>query len=894
MKKLLSLIVFALYSFMATAQVSKTVNVTTAGTLSTLLTPTELSTVTNLTVTGNIDARDVKTMRDNMPVLAVLDIGAVNIKEFAGRATYPYGSTNYPANEMPKWSFFDNSDGGIGSKTSLKTIILPTSITSIGESAFFGCKGLTGSFLTLPNSVTSIGVYAFAECIGFTGSLTIPSSVTTIGSSAFYGCSGFTGSLTLPNSITSIGNETFFACIGFTGSLTVPNSVTSIGNYAFYQCYGITGSLTIPNSVTSIGNEAFRMCNFSGNLTLGSGLTTIGSQAFFQCGNFKFIYSLSTTPPIISDVNYFLKGYIPAIVFVPTNSVSAYKSASGWNGFNIAAEKHLTINVPTAGGMAAAIIDGGFGPLNSITHLTVTGNINSIDINQMRTNMTSLTAIDLSGATLASNALPANSFQGRTSLTSLMLPPNLLSIGEYAFDGCINLLGNITLPALVTSIGAYAFNNCSSFTGTLTIPAGVTFINNYTFSGCSNLTGSLIIPNLVTTIGNGAFAYCSGFTGSLTIPNNVTSLGTSAFQNSSGFNGTLTLSNTLTTVSASAFSGCSNLSGKVEVPLSVTSIGSAAFQGCAKITELSVGKNLTSIGDNALNGCTSLAKITVPRTTPPTVYANTFTGIPVESCTINVPTGAKLTYQIANYWSMFSHYSESLSSDNYTVTVSIGAGGSVKENNISLGNGSVLTAAIGSNKTFTFMPNAGYAVATVTYNGADVISQLVNFQYTTPAINANATLVVTFKKTQYLLSIKSAESGAVNLLCEYGATPSFNFIAYSGWKVNTLMYNGADITNSLTNGVYKVPAVTADALLTVSFEQANAMQVLSYSNVKVYINSSDIIVEGSTEGEIITLLTIDGKQLQTVKSQGERIAIPAQKDRMYLVKTEGRTFKVML
>ena len=65
MKKILSLTIFALFILMASAQVSQTVNVTTPGTLSTLAS-TYLSTVTNLTVTGNIDARDIKTMWDNM------------------------------------------------------------------------------------------------------------------------------------------------------------------------------------------------------------------------------------------------------------------------------------------------------------------------------------------------------------------------------------------------------------------------------------------------------------------------------------------------------------------------------------------------------------------------------------------------------------------------------------------------------------------------------------------------------------------------------------------------------------------------------------------------------------------------------------------------------------
>jgi len=178
MKKLFTFIVLALFSFMATAQVSKTVNVPIAGLLSTLLTPTELSTITNLTVTGSIDARDVKTMRDNMPLLAVLDIGAVSIQAYTGSdGTYLFGSTTYPANEMPVYSFYQ---GNFSGKNTLKTITLPASITSIGD-------------------------YAFRNCMGFSGSLILPNSVTTIGSEAFFACSGFTGSLILPNSLTTVG-----------------------------------------------------------------------------------------------------------------------------------------------------------------------------------------------------------------------------------------------------------------------------------------------------------------------------------------------------------------------------------------------------------------------------------------------------------------------------------------------------------------------------------------------------------------------------------------------------------------------------------------------------------------------------------------------------------------
>ena len=104
------------------------------------------------------------------------------------------------------------------------------SVTSIGNSAFYYCSGLTS--ITIPNSVTSIGYAAFSGCTGLT-SVTIPNSVTSIGDFAFYD-SGLT-SITIPNSVTSIGDEAFYYCSGLT-SVTIPNSVTSIGYAAFYYC----------------------------------------------------------------------------------------------------------------------------------------------------------------------------------------------------------------------------------------------------------------------------------------------------------------------------------------------------------------------------------------------------------------------------------------------------------------------------------------------------------------------------------------------------------------------------------------------------------------------------------------------------------------------------------
>ena len=149
--------------------------------------------------------------------------------------------------------------------------------------------------LFLGGSVSIVGDFAFAGCFGFSGSLTLPSSLTSIGEGAFDSCSGFSGDLTLPPNLTSIGSYAFAYCSGFTGGLTLPPNLTSIGSYAFAYCNGFTGDLTLPSSLTSIGEGAFAYCSgFTGDLTLPPNLTSIGDYAFAYYSGFTRINCYTT------------------------------------------------------------------------------------------------------------------------------------------------------------------------------------------------------------------------------------------------------------------------------------------------------------------------------------------------------------------------------------------------------------------------------------------------------------------------------------------------------------------------------------------------------------------------------------------------------------------------
>lgn len=193
----------------------------------------------------------------------------------------------------------------------LKSVYVGNGVNSIGNEAFNSCKGI--SSVTLSNDVTTIGNDAFWNNEGIlrfnsdtNGVMNISDSVTSIGSYAFANLNSIT-TLNIGSGMTNIESSVFPSMIRLT-AVTIPNTVTTIGLTAFYNCYSLK-TLIIPSSVTRIEGGAFRQC---------SGLTSV------TC--------LATTPPTMTNNNVF-ESTNNCPIYVPAQSVNAYKSATNWSTY---------------------------------------------------------------------------------------------------------------------------------------------------------------------------------------------------------------------------------------------------------------------------------------------------------------------------------------------------------------------------------------------------------------------------------------------------------------------------------------------------------------------------------------------------------------------------------
>lgn len=279
----------------------------------------------------------------------------------------------------------------------LKDIVFPKGLKTIGESAFYNCPNFRkGKALEIPDGVETIGPLAF--CFGKFTSLSIPPSVSVIKEQAFYDCEITSVSFSLPKTELRIGKQAFDGCARLT-TVALPSRLTYLGEYAFYACTALKSaslpgtlstipnacftkcsaltSVIIPNGVTTIkwaafsqtgltsvklpstlrtiGSQAFEYTSIA-NLVIPEGVTSIGLHAFGQCLNLQAVHlpaSLTTmedeifinakklmkiqcdnpTPPAVGAKSFSEDTYLYAELIIPQKSFDLYRTARTWKDF---------------------------------------------------------------------------------------------------------------------------------------------------------------------------------------------------------------------------------------------------------------------------------------------------------------------------------------------------------------------------------------------------------------------------------------------------------------------------------------------------------------------------------------------------------------------------------
>ena len=245
-------------------------------------------------------------------------------------ATVTYNETTYPVTSIDALAFFWC--------TEMTSIVIPNSLTEIGQEAFARCPGLANIVVESGNprfdsrdNCNAIIETADNTLIIGCKNTTIPNSVTSVGDWAFYFCSGLT-SIDIPNSVTEIGYGAFDICTGLT-SINLGNSVTSIGDWAFDKCERLT-SIDIPNSVTKIGDGAFYYCDGLTNIVIPNSVTSIGDSAFYDCWRLKDVYCYIADLSRVSSGNrlFYLSrlAYSGRTLHVLQGTADAYLADENW------------------------------------------------------------------------------------------------------------------------------------------------------------------------------------------------------------------------------------------------------------------------------------------------------------------------------------------------------------------------------------------------------------------------------------------------------------------------------------------------------------------------------------------------------------------------------------
>jgi len=628
-----------------------------AGELDKLLTSQEKKSLSNLVLTGTMDGRDFKILRDSMPLLKSLDISAINILEYNGSdATSYYNAadrfpdnafcslSSHTANNQLEMVILPTSATTIGPDAfrdciSLKSISIPNRINSIETQAFYGCSSLTS--VVLPKALKILGSNAYSSCINLTY-VQFGDSLLSISRSTFEGCKALKN-ISLPKSLLVIRESAFYGCTGLT-DLILPPNVTIIESYVFQSCTSLS-SIILNNNLQSIDDFAFVYCSKLSEINLPGSLKTIGEAAFSNCTGLNTVYvnAIDTMDIQLDDYAFANLNLKPMTLHVPYQTKALYSTACQWRDFGniVEAPNGLILNTKAvnlserAGSRSAVFV-------TSNTAWTVTSDQDWLKVaNNAGTGNDSLRFSASENTLLSERSAVVTFFADGVEPQRVFVTQDAsVKFAQISAGGLAEALTSQekkvlcrltikgvmdardfktirdSLPNLMylnlgeTSVAGYYGPEGTASKYSVSYPAETVPANAFyiPFNDGDVLLKEVMLPSSITAIGAIAFANCNKLE-SISLPNSVISIGNRAFEDCFALK-KIHLPEGLTSI-VNCFRNCYSLE-TVVIPNSVTSIGYQAFGYCVKLKTISLGNALKTISDFAFNDCSALTGVEIP------------------------------------------------------------------------------------------------------------------------------------------------------------------------------------------------------------------------------------------------------------------------------------------
>lgn len=422
-----------------------------------------------------------------------------------------------------------------------------------------------------------------------------------------------------------------------------------------------------------------------------------------------------------------------------------------------------------------------------------------------------------------------------------------MNIGNRAFYACNSLTSVVINSKTIASYTGNTTSNFSTIFGSqvteYVFGDNVKSIGAYVCYSCSNLT-NVIISNSVTSIGNYAFSGCSGLA-AVTIPNSLTNIGNYAFKNCSGLT-SITIPESVTSIGIDAFDGTTWYNNQPDGMIYVDKIA-YKFKGTMPSgSHITIKEGTHIIAGGAFSGCDKLLNLTIP---------NSITNI-----------GEQAFRNCAKLKSIFVSSQIPPDCDGIE-TFSCNTG---VRDKYDVYNYAVLHVPMGSKEEYAAAYEWRYFAKIK--EDLDINGQVF---YTT-------------------LSVNQAGDGYVKHYVKADEPYTLYIGSELGMRINTVMFNGEDVTDQLIDGYYTTPNITRPSKIVVSYEQDpdGIASVPADDNLHVYGNDGSLFVSGIEEPQGMSVYTLNGTLVSTQTLEGD--AKIKLNEGVYIIKVGDRTFKVSL